>query len=279
MSDSEQYIHGYSEEEQARLIAQNEVLAPYIYRRFDLTGCRSMVEVGCGVGAQMMYLLGRHPDLHITGIEHNPRQLRRAELHLSGIPAYAGRYALIAGDATMIRPPGHSGQDAALMVWVLEHVPAPLSLLQKIRQWLPEGRPLFLTEVCHSSLLFYPGQPEIMAYWHDTLRCQRRLGGDPDVGLRLSFLLHEAGFNQVETWPQMFLLDDSRPEERTMLLKYWLDLMRSALHQTLASGDTTLARWQAAEMAMRRLMEREDAVFQYSFIQARAAWTGQPNRP
>lgn len=279
MSDSELYIHGYSEEEQARLIAQNEVLAPYIYRRIELTGCRTLVEIGCGVGAQMMYLLGRYTDLHITGIELSPRQLRRAELHLSGIPSYAGRYDLVEGDATMILPPGHSGQDAALLVWVLEHVPEPLSLLQRIREWLPEGRHLFLTEVCHSSLLFYPDQPDIMAYWEDTLRCQRRLGGDPDVGLKLFSLLAGAGFNEVEVWPHTFMLDGSRPQERATLLAYWLDLMRSALHQTLASGDTTLARWQTAETAMRRLMEREDAVFHYSFMQARAAWAGQPNRP
>jgi SAM-dependent methyltransferase len=267
------YIHGFSDEEQQRLIEQNEVLAPYIYDRIEMSRVGQLVEVGCGVGAQMKYLLSRYPDLRITGIEQSARQIRKAGVHLQRFPGFRGRYRIIEGDATLVSPQNDETIDAALLVWVLEHVPAPLPLLAKIREWLPTGRPLYLTEVYHSCLGFYPPQPEIMAYWEDTLRCQCRLGGDPDVGLKLAGLLAEAGFNEVRTWTNTFLLDASRPGERQTLLRYWLDLMRSALHQTLESGDTGLERWQAAEAAMKALMDNPNAVFYYSFIQAEARWS------
>lgn len=119
------YIHGYSEEEQQRLIQQNEVLAPYIYQRLDLTSCRHIVEVGCGVGAQMMTLLNKYPDLSMTGIEHAPKQIKKAEHHLSRFPAFSGRYNFIEGDACVIRPTFDPPVDGALMVWVLEHVRQP----------------------------------------------------------------------------------------------------------------------------------------------------------
>jgi SAM-dependent methyltransferase len=273
MTEHTPYIHGFSEEEQQRLIDQNEVLAPYIYDRIDMSRVGHLVEVGCGVGAQMMYLLSRYPDLRITGIEQSARQIRKATVHLERFSGFRGRYRILEGDASLVSPGDEDRMDAALLVWVLEHVPAPLPLLRKIRQWLPAGQPLYITEVYHSSLGFYPPQPEVMTYWEDTLRCQRRLGGDPDVGLKLAGLLAEAGFNEVRTWTNTFLLDASNPAERQTLLRYWLDLMRSALHQTLENGDTSLERWQAVEAAMRKLMAKPEAVFYYSFIQAEARWS------
>ncbi|MBK7343198.1 MAG: hypothetical protein IPJ06_08945 [Saprospiraceae bacterium] len=52
------------------------------------------------------------------------------------------------------------------------------------------------------------------------------------------------------------------------MMTYWLDLMRSALHETLEAGFTTIERWQAAESRMRELFELDETVFYYSFIQA-----------
>lgn len=52
----------------------------------------------------MITLLHQYPELYMTGIEHAPRQLQRAEVHLSHFPAFAGRYAFLEGDAEVIRP-------------------------------------------------------------------------------------------------------------------------------------------------------------------------------
>lgn len=271
MNEPELYIHGFSEAEQKRLIEQNEVLAPYIYAKSDYSAVKHLVEIGCGVGAQMMTLLNRYPHLNITGLESSPKQLARAKINLDHFPSFKNRFTLMEGDALSLLPKFNTAPDAALIVWVLEHVQHPQELLTHIKSWLPTHCPLFITEVFHSSFNIWPQLPGIMPYWEDTLRCQRRLGGDPDIGLQLGNLLEDAGFHSILTWPHVFYLDNQKPIERDMLLNYWLDLMRSAFHATLAAGETTLERWQMAEHSMQQLISMKETVFYYSFIQATAS--------
>lgn len=272
MAAENRYIHGYSEEEQARLLDQNEVLAPYIYRGLGLPTIGHIVEVGCGVGAQMMTLLHRFPDVHVTGVELSPKQLRKAQVNLERFPSYQGRYQLIEADAFKWSPSLNASIDAVLMVWVLEHVPDPAGLLKQVRSWIPRDTSLWVTEVLHSTFHIWPENEHIMRYWEDISRCQRVLGGDPDVGARLSTLMRDAGFENVRTWPNVKFLDSTNPGERSRLLAYWLELMRSALHEALDAGETTLESWQKAEAGMRELMELPETTFFYSSIQAEASW-------
>ncbi len=262
------YIHGFSEEEQNRLLKQNEVLAPYIYQHQDFSQCKHLVEIGCGVGAQMITLLHRYPDLYITGIECSPKQLRRAHTQLDHFPSLEGRFTLIEDDASRITPRFNQPVDGAFMVWVLEHVTSPAALLANTFAWLPAGKNLWITEVNHPSFQVWPSSIAIQDYWDDTLKYQRSIGGDPAVGLQLANLLANAGFMEIQTAPHLFFLDQTRPQERSTMLEYWLNLMRSALHETLEAGYTTMAKWQEAEADMRALSQNPEAVFYYSFIQA-----------
>lgn len=268
------YIHGFSPEEQTRLISQNEVLAPYIYKAFDFKDLNHILEIGCGVGAQMMTLLNAYPQLFITGVELNEKQLIRANANLSNFPQWGDRYKLLQADAVYDkRPDLHDMPDAVLLVWVLEHVSDPVGLLANIRSWVSPGTRIFITEVNHQSLHFYPTQPEILHYWEDTIRCQNRFGGNANIGMELANLLHRAGYEHIQSQPQTFFLDRTSKQQRAILLEYWHYLMRSALHQTLVEGETTQKRWQLAESAMYQLRKNDEAVFYYSFMQAVAVTT------
>lgn len=272
MAEESRYIHGYSEEEQARLLDQNEVLAPYIYRDMALPSKGHVVELGCGVGAQMMSLLHRFGALRVTGVELSAKQIRKASLNLERFPGFQGRYQLIEANACDWMPTSDLAVDAVIMVWVLEHVPDPSILLAQVRSWIPEGVTLWITEVLHRTFHVWPEDKDIMAYWEDICRCQSNCGGDPDVGARLATLLRDSGFREVHTRPNVIFLDQTDPAERSRILAYWLELMRSALHETLAAGETTLDRWQKAESGMRRLMDLPETTFFYASIRAEARW-------
>ena len=82
MSDDRRYLHGYNETERQRLMSQSLFLEPWIYERVDYTGRQHLLEVGCGVGAQLKF-----PALRIVarwcqrGIAH---QLTQCPLRLTG---------------------------------------------------------------------------------------------------------------------------------------------------------------------------------------------------
>ncbi len=66
---SSTYIHGFSASEQARLLAQADALASVVFGGLDLADARTLLEVGCGVGAQTRQLLMRWPHMHIHAID------------------------------------------------------------------------------------------------------------------------------------------------------------------------------------------------------------------
>ncbi|MDX2221096.1 MAG: class I SAM-dependent methyltransferase, partial [Rhodospirillaceae bacterium] len=87
------YIHTFSVEEQRRLIRQAEFLEPFHHAGIDLSGCARVLEIGCGVGAQMRILLRRWPAVHVTGVDRSAAQLAAARDVVAADLA-AGRAAL-----------------------------------------------------------------------------------------------------------------------------------------------------------------------------------------
>jgi len=82
MTDIE-YIHTFTKNEQDRLVRQAELLEPHLHKYVDLAGCSRLLEIGCGVGAQLRLLLRRYPDLHMTGVDISEKQIERARQFLA----------------------------------------------------------------------------------------------------------------------------------------------------------------------------------------------------
>ena len=77
------YVHGFDPEEQLRLKEQAEFLAPMVYKELDFSGCKQLLEVGSGVGAQTRIMLERFPDLQITCVDYSAVQLAQARINLA----------------------------------------------------------------------------------------------------------------------------------------------------------------------------------------------------
>src|SRR5882724_10063285 len=82
MTETE-YIHTFTKDEQDRLVRQAELLEPHLHQYIDLSGCSRLLEIGCGVGAQLRLLFRRYPDLHMTGVDISENQILRARLLLA----------------------------------------------------------------------------------------------------------------------------------------------------------------------------------------------------
>ena len=128
------YVHGFDPEEQLRLKEQAEFLAPMVYKEVDFSGCRQLLEVGSGVGAQSRILLERFHDLQITCVDASAVQLAQARINLA---SFGDRVRFVEQDGCVLQLVERF--DAAFVCWTLEHVPSPIQLLVKLKEHLQPG--------------------------------------------------------------------------------------------------------------------------------------------
>ena len=263
----ERYIHGYSEKEQDRLIYQNDVLSPYIYERIDFGNCKRLLEVGCGVGAQMLKVLQTYPNIHVTGVDISESQLNKAKDLLESQDISPDRYHLVLSDITKIQPMELGAFDALNMVWVLEHVPNPQELLKAACDQLAMQGRIVVTEVFHNSFHTYPNLESTQKIWKRMIELQNDLGGDANIGLRLHNLFANSRLSSFEIKPYLKYFDGNQPEKKERQFLYWSGLIESAIPLLEQQKDFDLSLWQQAKEEMAKSATDPESIFYYSFIQ------------
>ena len=259
------YVHGFDPEEQLRLKEQAEFLAPMVYKELDFSGCKQLLEVGSGVGAQTRILLERFPDLQITCVDSSAVQLAQARINLA---SFGDRVHFVEQDGCALQLEARF--DAAFVCWTLEHVPSPIQLLARLKEHLLPGARGCVTEGFNSSLYVSPGFSHLQRYVELMSNFQRRIGGNPDVGIELGNLLSEAGFSACTTRFDGFSLDARSGEKRKAVTEYWMELLKSAAPALLAEGIVTLSAVEKMEEDLEKLGKAENAIFFYQFVQAKA---------
>lgn len=272
MSDvkrSKGYLHGYNAKEQDRLYRQARHLEHEVHDRLPFRRCRRVLEVGCGVGAQTEILLRHFPELHVVGVDRSERNLERAGKHLQSQPWLDGRYELkkVSADAM----PFEAGSfDGAFLCWVLEHVSDPSVVLSEVRRVLRPGAPIVATEVQNATFFLDPYSPCTWQYWMAFNDHQVEIGGDPFVGAKLGNLLLAVGYRDIATEVKTLHLDNRRPGERTEILEQWSDLLLSGAPGLQKAGKVSARVVKGMREELERVARDPDAVFFYSFVQARA---------
>ncbi|MFC3650188.1 class I SAM-dependent methyltransferase [Dyella humi] len=263
------YIHGFSGEEQTRLVRQARMFESTLFSHIDYSGARRLLEVGCGVGAQTEILLRRFPDLHVTGVDRSPAQLAAAERHLSAKAWCESRFALRQADAADL-PFADRSFDAAYLCWVLEHVPSPARVLSEVRRVLAPGAVVYITEVLNSSFFLDPYSPNLLRYWMAFNDHQYDSGGDPFIGAKLGNLLLAGGYRDVQTEVKNVHLDNRQPGRRKQMIEFWEELLLSAAEQLITTGKTDAGTVEGMRNELQAVRNDPNAVFFFAFVQARA---------
>ena len=224
------YIHGYDPAEVARLVRQARVLARWTMEDVWFPRGGRVLEVGCGVGAELRLLQELHPEVDLIGLDLSESQLEAARVQLAVRPVPLVR----ASGAGLPFPDG--SLDGIFTCWLLEHVPDPSALLAECRRVLKPGAPIYAREVDNDSFRVWPESRALDRLMETMNGVQRSFGGDPVVGRRLHALLLAAGFRSVQISLPAVYSDATHGVAHRELCTYFHDLLRSTVPACVAAG-------------------------------------------
>ena len=203
-----EYVHGYESTEAVRLQDQASTLVELLHSDTHFVEGSTVLEAGCGVGAQTVTLAQNSPGAIITSIDISAESLRQAEknVHAAGVRSVDFQQADI-----FSLPFEPESFDHVFVCFVLEHLPNPIDALVSLRAVLKPGGTITVIEGDHGSTYFHPESDAADAAINCQVELQRMAGGDAHIGRQLYPLLDQSGFGPVRVSPRMVYVDSSKP--------------------------------------------------------------------
>ncbi len=265
---SKKYVHGYTERENARLRDQSQTLADLLHHDTRFRPKSRVLEAGCGVGAQTVFLARHSPGAEFTSIDVSKESLEAA----AAAVRQAGLTNVTFQVADLYRLPFPAGSfDHVFVCFVLEHLADPVLALRQLKHVLKPGGTLTVIEGDHGSTFYHPPSA---AAWR-TIQClidlQARMGGDSLIGRRLYPLLREAGFADIAVSPRFVYADPSRPGwVDGFTRKTYIAMVEGVREPAIAGGLISAADWERGIEDLRKTAG-PDGTFCYTFFKAVAA--------
>jgi SAM-dependent methyltransferase len=260
---SQSYVHGYSHRERARLLDQASTLTELLHCDTRYPAGSSVLEAGCGVGAQTVILARNSPKARFTSIDLSAPSLEaaRARVLEDGVRNVTFQRADI-----FALPFPEASFDHVFVCFVLEHLAKPREALSRLRSCLKPGGTLTVIEGDHGSTFFHPESPDARRAIECLVELQSRAGGNALVGRELYPLLAAAGLGRVTVSARMVYVDASRPEWVGGFTKSTFTAMVEGVREeAIAAGLIDPETWRRGIAGLDRTTE-SDGVFCYTFF-------------
>lgn len=259
------YVHGYDPRENLRLQDQASTLVELLHSDTTYPEGSSVLEAGCGVGAQTITLAAHSPKALITSMDVSDVSVAEARkaVQSAGIRNVTLRQA----DIFHLPFPSESF-DHVFVCFVLEHLVHPVEALRALKRVLKPGGTITVIEGDHGSAYFYPDSDYARRAVGCLVELQARAGGNAFLGRALYPLLREAGFDETHVSPRMVYVDSSKPELVEGFTKKTFTAMVEGIRQSsLESGLMSEADFDKGVADLHRTAEA-DGVFCYTFFKA-----------
>ncbi len=259
------YVHGYDRRETQRLQDQAATLVELLHGDTAYPAGSTVLEAGCGVGAQTITLATQSSRAVITSIDisHDSVAHTRTAVSAAGFSNVEVRQADI-----FALPFDDASFDHVFVCFVLEHLPHPVDALRALKRVLKPGGTITVVEGDHGSTSFHPDS----AFAQRTVQCQVDLqsaaNGNALIGRQLYPLLTAAGFDAVRVSPRMVYGDGSRPDLITGFTKNTFTAMIQGVKQPAI--DAGLMTEPDFDRGIADLLRTAavDGVFSYTFFKA-----------
>jgi SAM-dependent methyltransferase len=259
------YVHGHTDREHERLHDQARTLSDLLHHdtRYP-EGC-TVLEAGCGTGAQTLELAARSPGARFTCVDISAASLAAA----SRRTADAGLHNVEFQQADLRALPFDAGSfDHVFVCFVLEHLADPVGTLRSLLRLLKPGGTLTAIEGDHGSVMFHPEHPAARHAIDCQVRLQAQAGGNALIGRTLHPLLQAAGAQDVQVSPRFVYADASRPGwVDGFTRKTFTAMIEGVRDDAIAAGLSTPDDFDAGVQALHRTAEA-DGVFCYTFFKA-----------
>src|SRR5260370_30914347 len=164
------YVHGYHRRENERLQEQAGALVELLHSDTAYPSGSTVLEVGCGVGAQTVTLAQRSPAARFTSIDISASSLAEARQRTDA----AGITNVELRQADIFALPFDAGSfDHVFVCFVLEHLARPVEALAILKGMLRPAGTITVSEGDHGSAYFHPQRPAAPAAIQPLVDLQR----------------------------------------------------------------------------------------------------------
>jgi len=253
------YVHGYDENARIRLQDQARSLVDLLHSDTSYPAGSTVLEAGCGTGAQTVTLARNSPGARITSIDVSAVHLEEARARAAGLNNVEFRQADLFDLEKEVF-------DHVFVCFVLEHLSRPRAALGVLKGLLKPGGSITVIEGDHGSAYFHPDSDAAREAIACQVELQRRAGGNANIGREVYPLLVGAGFKGVRVSPRMVYADSSRPHlVDGFTRKTFTAMIEGVRGDAIAAGIVQSERFDDGIKALHRSTEA-DGVFCYTFF-------------
>jgi len=257
------YVHGYDPRETERLQDQAGTLSDLLHSDTTYPDGSTVLEAGCGVGAQTLTLAQRSPGARFTSIDISAESVAEAKRRADA--AGLGNVQFQQADLFSL-PFADASFDHVFVCFVLEHLSRPVEALALLGRLLKPGGSITVIEGDHGSAYFHPDSAAARAAIQCQVTLQAQAGGNALIGRQLYPLMTEAGFGDVRVSPRMVYVDASRPQwVDGFTRKTFTAMIEGVRERSIAAGLIDADRFDDGVRDLYRTAEA-DGVFCYTFF-------------
>lgn len=263
------YIHGYSQREAQRLKDQAKTVADYLHYDTVWEKGSTILEVGCGVGAQTEIIAQKNPGAKIIAIDiaKDSIEIAKKRIQEAGIKNVIFQLQ----DIHTLKRDLNGLYDHVFICFVLEHLSQPVAVLNTIKNLVKPGGTITIIEGDHGSTLFYPDNKDARKVIHAQVALQKSKGGNANIGRELYPIMAAVGLKNIAVSPRQIYVDNSQAELVEGFIKNTFTAMIQGIATDLISeGYISSQEFEKGIAGLLRTTE-QDGVFSYTFFKAQGS--------